>query len=140
MSLFIYNLLLYLIKHQIYFNIGDIQIITIITKLRIVKITFMRCDNHSKLAAPYSIIGSESDCWSRGCEFNPSLAPYFCGDCEIFSMAILLPLIQEGLVSVTSKIMCTQSTGLPLRLSLPRKCVVRLIYHLDMTIAFDLGL
>ena len=45
-SLFIYNLMLYLIKHQIYFNIGDIQILSIITKLRIVNIILMRCDKN----------------------------------------------------------------------------------------------
>ena len=38
-------------------------------------------------------------------------APYFCGRFlyhEIFSIVILLPLIQEGLLSVTSESMCTE--------------------------------
>ena len=42
-------------------------------------------------------------------EFDPGPASYFCGDCEIFSQNILfLPLIQEGLLSVTSESMCME--------------------------------
>ena len=52
---------------------------------------------------------------------------------EIISTAILsLPLIQEGQLSVIGKRMCTH-----LGLSLPRKSVVSLTGHLDMTIVVD---
>ena len=45
-----------------------------------------------------------SDCRSRGREFDPGPVPYFCGDfLRPFSS---LPLIQEGLLSVTSESMC----------------------------------
>ena len=54
-------------------------------------------------------------------------------DHEIVSAVILLlPLIQEGLLSV-----CERSTGEPLIQSLPRKSVVGLTDSLNMTIAVD---
>ena len=62
------------------------------------------------------------------------IAVYYVEMIKIISIVILL-LIQEGLLSVTAK-ECTQSTGYPLSLSLPRKkSVVRLTP--DMTIAVD---
>ena len=58
---------------------------------------------------PRSAVGNvsgnrcESDCRSRGREFDPGQVPHFRGD---FSS---LPLIiQEGLLSVTSESMCTK--------------------------------
>ena len=54
-------------------------------------------------------------------------------DREIFSMVILLPLIQEGLLSVTSESICTEYL-LVAQSKLYRKSVVRLS---DMTIAVD---
>ena len=60
----------------------------------------------------YSIISSESDCGSRGCELCTILAwthTFMEIDREIFSIIILLLLlIQEGLLSVTSESMCTE--------------------------------
>ena len=52
---------------------------------------------------PCSTVGSKSDCRSRGCEFYHGPVPSFLElDHEIFSMVILLlPLIQDGLLSVT---------------------------------------
>ena len=48
---------------------------------------------------PRSTVGNEFDCRSRGCEFHTFLEI----DHEIISMVIfLVPLIQEGLLSVTT--------------------------------------
>ena len=57
-------------------------------------------------------------------------------DHEIISTVILLPLIPEWLVSVTTKV-CTQSTGKRLSQACPGKSVVRLTDRRDMTIAAD---
>ena len=47
-----------------------------------------------------------SNCRSRGHKFDPVPFTYFCGEfLEPFSS---LPLIQEGLISVTSESMCTK--------------------------------
>ena len=55
-------------------------------------------------------------------------------DCDIYSLVIfLLSLIQEGLLSVTSKSMCTEYW----LTAYSRKSVVRLTDHLDMTITVD---
>ena len=51
-----------------------------------------------------------SDCRSRGHKFEPGLIPYIC----------LYPLIQKGLLSVTSESMCTKYWLTALS-SLPRK-------------------
>ena len=78
-------------------------------------ITFLPCTR------PHGKIGSESDYRSRGYEFDPSQVQYFRGfDHEIFSTVILLLLIQVGMLSVTSKSMCTKY-WLTALLSLPRK-------------------
>ena len=88
-------------------------------------------------SAPYSAISCESDSQSRRREINPVL--YFHGDwSEIFSTVILPLLIQEGLLSVTNKRMCAQSTGYLLSQACLRKSVVRWTVHLNMTIAVDL--
>ena len=59
----------------------------------------------------------KSNCRSKECEFNTFLET----DHEIISMVILLlPLIQEGLLSVTSENMCTKD-WLTAKSSLPRK-------------------
>ena len=56
-----------------------------------------------------SAVGKESDCRSRGSEFDCGPVHTFVQiNDEIMSMIILLlPLIQEGLLSVTSKICAT---------------------------------
>ena len=55
---------------------------------------------------PRSAVDSESDCRSRGREFDPGPVPYFRGDgYEVIST---LPLIQEGLLSVTSESICAK--------------------------------
>ena len=55
---------------------------------------------------------SESDCRSRGCEFDPGPVPYFRGDWSWNNFYGHSPpfrwIIQEGLLSVTSKSMCTK--------------------------------
>ena len=55
-------------------------------------------------------VGNMFECRSRVRQFDSGQVPYFCGDwSEIISTVILLlPLIQEGLLSVTSKSMCTK--------------------------------
>ena len=57
-----------------------------------------------------SAVGRESDCRSRGRKFHPGEVPYPKEiDYEIISTVILLLLlIQEGLLSVTSESMCTK--------------------------------
>ena len=52
----------------------------------------------------------ESDWRSRGRKYDSCLVPYFWEiDCEIFSTGILFPLlIQEGLLSVIRKSICTK--------------------------------
>ena len=52
-------------------------------------------------------VGRESDCRTRGCKFDPGLVPCFHGDWSLNNFYCLL-LIQEGLLSVTSKSMCTK--------------------------------
>ena len=61
----------------------------------------------SSQTGPRSTISSKSDCRSRCFEFDPDLVPYFHGDWSwIFSTVILLlPLIQEGLVSALDKLL-----------------------------------
>ena len=66
----------------------------------------------------------ESDCRSRGREFDPSQVPYFRGDWSWNNFYGHSPsshwIIQEGLLSVTSESMCTKY-WLTACLSLPRK-------------------
>ena len=82
-------------------------------------------DSISIDAGPYNGVGSESDCRSRGREYDPGLVPYFRGDYELISSVILLlPLIQEGLLSVPSEIMCTMYL-LTIESSLPWISVAR---------------
>ena len=83
---------------------------------------------------PCSTIGSEADCRSRVCEFDPARPYTFVGiDNEIFYMVILLlPLIQEGLVPVTSENMSRKYW-----LTCLGKSVVRLTDCLNMTITVD---
>ena len=54
----------------------------------------------------------ESDCRSRGPEFDPGPVPYFCGDWSWNNFYNHSPpfrwIIQEGLLSVTSESMCTK--------------------------------
>ena len=61
--------------------------------------------NHTGL--PGAVI-NESDCRSRGREFDPSQVPYFCGDLSNFYGHSLIPLIQEGVLSVTNESMYTK--------------------------------
>ena len=63
-----------------------------------------------KIYGPVSVVRNTSDCRSRGRKFDPGPVPYFCLiDYEIIpTVIILLPLIQEGLLSVTSESMCTK--------------------------------
>ena len=55
-----------------------------------------------------SAVGNASDCRSRGREFDPARSHTFTEIYhEIISTVVLrLPLIQEGLLSVTSESMC----------------------------------
>ena len=56
----------------------------------------------------------ESDCRSRGCEFDPGAVSYFPGDDhEIISMVILLPSAEsfkKGCCQLQAKV-CARSTG-----------------------------
>ena len=84
----------------------------------------------------------ESDCRSRGREFDPGPVPYFRGDWSWNNFYGHSPpfrwIIQEGLLSVTSESMCTKY-WLTACSSLPRKSVVRWTDRPAMTIAVDLG-
>ena len=55
-----------------------------------------------------SLVRSESDCRPRYREFGPGPDPYFRGDDKIYMVILLLPLIQEGLLSVTHESKCTK--------------------------------
>ena len=84
----------------------------------------------------------ESDCRSRGREFNPGLVPYFHDDWSWNNFYIHSPpfpwIIQEQLLSVTSKSKCTKYwlTACP---SCPRKNVVSWTDRPAVTIVVDLG-
>ena len=84
----------------------------------------------------------QSDCRSRGREFDASPVPYFRGDWSWNNFYSHSPpfrsIIQEGLLSVTSESMCTKY-WLTACSSLPRKSVVRWTDRPAMTIAVDLG-
>ena len=84
----------------------------------------------------------ESDCRSRGCEFNPRLVPYFRGDWLWNNFYGHSPPIrwitQEGLLSVTTKV-CAWSTSNRLFKHAQEKSVVRWTDRPTMTIADDLG-
>ena len=85
----------------------------------------------------------ESDCRSRGREFDPSPVQYFRGDWSWNNFYGHSPpfrwIIQEGLLSVTSESMCTKY-WLTACSSLPRKkCGYRSTDRPAMTIAVDLG-
>ena len=75
---------------------------------------------HPKDTQPSSPVRSESDCRSRGCELPARSQTFVQIDREIISTIILLPLIQERLLSVTSKSMCMKY-WLTALASLPRK-------------------
>ena len=66
-------------------------------------------------------VGSESDCRSRRCVFDPGPVPYFRGDWSWNNSTVLLflPLIQEVL-SVRSESMCRKYWSIA-KSSLPRK-------------------
>ena len=66
--------------------------------------------SHSYNTRPVSTVRNASECRSWGRRFDPSLVPYFVEiDHGIISTVILLlSLIQEGLLSVTSESMCTK--------------------------------
>ena len=84
----------------------------------------------------------ESDSGSRGREFDPGLVPYFRGDWSWNNFDSHFPpyrwIMQEGLLSVTSKSMCTKY-WLTASSSLLRKSVVRWTDRPTMTMAVDLG-
>ena len=84
----------------------------------------------------------ESDCRSRGCKFDPSPVPYFRVDWSgnfFYGHSPTFPwIIQEGLLSGTSKSMC-RNYWLTACSSLPRKSVVRWTDRPTMTIDVDLG-
>ena len=99
---------------------------------------------------PRSTVGNvsgnrcESDCRSRGREFDPSPVPYFLGDWSWNNFyghsPPFLGIIQEGLLSVTSESMCTKYwlTACSVE-ACPGKSVVRWTDRPTMTIAVDLG-
>ena len=77
----------------------------VITKYHILPQGYGRNYSLQNVTGPHNTIANESHCWSRVQEFHTFLKI----DQEIFSTVILLlPLIQEGLVSVTNKSMCTK--------------------------------
>ena len=84
----------------------------------------------------------KSDCRSRGREFDPGPVSYFRGDWLWNNFYGHSPpfrwIIQEGLLSVTSKSMCTKY-WLTACSSLPGKSVLRWTDRPAMTTAIDLG-
>ena len=60
----------------------------------------------TNVAKPHGAFGSKSDCRLRGCEFDPSRVPFVEFDHEVISTFILIPLIQDGLLSGTSESTC----------------------------------
>ena len=84
----------------------------------------------------------ESDCRSRGREFDPGPVPYFRGDWSWNIFYCHSPpfrwIIQEGLLSVTKKV-CVRRTGELLVQACPGKSVVRWTDRPAITIAVDLG-
>ena len=72
-------------------------------------------------------IGSKSDCWSRGRDFNPSSGPH---TFVVYILWSFSSFLQVAELLVTSK-----STDKLLSLSLQKKFVVKLTIHFDMTIA-----
>ena len=96
---------------------------------------------------PHNAVGNVSgyrcvsDCRSRGREFDPGPVPYFRGDWSWNNFYGHSPpfrwFIQEGLLSVTSKSMCTNYWLLVQ--ARPGKSLVRWTDRPTMTIAVDLG-
>ena len=84
----------------------------------------------SIVTGPCSAVSSESDCWSWGCEFDPSVAPYFPGD---WSWNIFYghspPSADSRRAVVSYKQKCM--------LSLPQKNVVKWTDRLNMNVAVD---
>ena len=67
-----------------------------------------------------------SDCRPKGGEFDPSLVPYFRGECERISMAILLPSAVSRRVVVSYKRKYVHETLVNCLVKLPQgKSVVR---------------
>ena len=66
-----------------------------------------------------STVANESGCRSRGREFGPSPVPYFCGG--LITTIVLIPMFQEGLLSVTSESMCMKYWFIPLNQDCPEK-------------------
>ena len=85
----------------------------------------------------------ESDCRSRGREFDYDPVPYFCGDCSWNNFYDHSPpfrwIIQEGLLSVTSESMYTKYWLTACSSLSRKKCYVRWTDRPAMTIAVDLG-
>ena len=94
-----------------------------------------------RYARPRSIVGSTSDSSARGPGLLWHYGANFIERGPMFGtqsgniLSFLLPLIQEGQLSVTGnyvhKVLINRLEGL----SLPRKSVVRLTDHPDMTLA-----
>ena len=84
----------------------------------------------------------ESDCRSRGRDFDPGPVPYFGGDWSLNNFyghsSPFHWIIQEGLLSVTSESMCTKY-WLTACSSLLRKKCGQMNWPSQMTIAVDFG-
>ena len=99
-------------------------------------------------AGPHSTVGNvsgyrcESDCRSRGNEFDPGPVPYFRGDWSWNNFYSHSPPSAEsfknGCCQLQAKV-CARSTGYPLVQACPGKSVIRWTDRPAMTIAVDLG-
>ena len=103
-----------------------------------------KCTGTGSRSAVKKVSGNrcESECRSKGREFDPGVVHYFHGDWLFFNFYGHSPpfcwIIQEGLLSVTSKSICTKY-WLTSCSSLPRNSVARWTDRPAMTIAVDLG-
>ena len=102
---------------------------------------------HTEWTGPRSAVGNvsdnrcESDCRSRGREFDPGPVPYFCGDWSwnnFYGHSPSAESFKNGCCQLQAKV-CARSTGLLLVQACPGKSVVRWTDRPAMTIAFDLG-
>ena len=94
---------------------------------------------HTEYTGAHSTIKSESDCRSRGHEFDPRLAPYFHEDWSwnVF-YGLSPPSTDSRRVGVSYKQKYVHDVLVKCFVKLAQeKSVVRLTDHLDMTIAVD---